>query len=241
MRQTLSKHKFKTLATESFRNGLRLHFDSILLYKNGSYPSAFQLAVLALEEFSKSNWTHHYYYSFITNEGFPTREFEQDWLALLFLHPRKQKAFFGWGEERDYSPKFMKFVQSNLLEYKKQKATYVGLVKKGKSVDINGRISLPSQIKQSDSKQIISLLNEYLKEKCEMRFYFEYHFHFTEMDELLSPILYKKLVTWKHRSRLRKREPFKSVLKKGSKANDRWRDDCRLTLNYLNDITKNCR
>ena len=60
MREQLSIYKFKKIATESFKNGLRLHFDSILLYNNKSFPSAFQLSVLALEEFSKSYWVEHY-------------------------------------------------------------------------------------------------------------------------------------------------------------------------------------
>lgn len=41
----ISKYKLNKIATESLRNTIRLHFDSILLYRNGSYPSAFQLSV----------------------------------------------------------------------------------------------------------------------------------------------------------------------------------------------------
>ena len=63
----LSKYKFKKIAEESLRNALRLHEDSILLYKNSSYPSSFQLSVLSLEEFAKAKWVDYYYYSTITN------------------------------------------------------------------------------------------------------------------------------------------------------------------------------
>lgn len=34
----LSKYKFKKLAKESLENVLRLHFDSIILFNNESYP-----------------------------------------------------------------------------------------------------------------------------------------------------------------------------------------------------------
>ncbi len=212
MREQLSIYKFKKLATESFRNGLRLHFDSILLFKNQSYPSAFQLSVLALEEFSKSYWVEHYYYSSITNDGFPDKDFEQKWLNLLYFHPKKQKAFFGWGVSRDYSSKFIKSIENGELELKKQKATYVGLNKTRKKVDVNSRISTPLQIKEKDSKQMISLLNDYLKDMCDMKSYYEYHSEILEKDELLTDELNLKLNNWKYKSGLRKEPLFKTRL-----------------------------
>ena|SRR5436190_16285161 len=119
MRQKLSIYKFKKLAIESFKNGLRLHFDSILLYRNQSFPSSFQLSIFALEELAKSYWIEHYYYSSLTNDNFPDRDFEQKWLALLYFHPAKQKAFFGWGFGWDYNSRFIKYVERGQLELKK--------------------------------------------------------------------------------------------------------------------------
>ena len=212
MREQLSTFKFKRLATESFKNGLRLHFDSILLFENKSYPSAFQLSVLALEELSKSYWIEHYYYSSITNGGFPDKEFEQKWLNLLYFHPRKQKAFFGWGVSRDYFPKFIESVENGELELKKQKATYVGLSKIRKLVDVNSRISLPTQIKEKDSKQMISLLNDYLKDMCDMKSFCEVHSEILEKDELLSTELYDRLSKWPFRSGIRNVPPLSDIL-----------------------------
>ena len=214
MREQLSKYKFEKLATESFRNALRLHFDSILLFNSQSYPSAFQLSVLALEEFSKSYWIEHYYYSSITNSGFPDKNFEQEWLNLLYFHPEKQKAFFGWGISRDYGDKFIKSVENGELELKKQKATYVGLNKNRKKVDVNSRISTPNQIKEGDAKQMISLLNDYLKDTCDMKSFYEYHFMIDEKDDLLTKELYTELNKWKYKSGLRKVPLFKTRLKK---------------------------
>ncbi|MFC2088318.1 AbiV family abortive infection protein [Calditrichota bacterium] len=217
MREQLSIYKFKKLATESFRNGLRLHFDSILLFKNESYPSAFQLSVLALEEFSKSYWVEHYYYSSITNDGFPDKDFEQKWLNLLYFHPKKQKAFFGWGVSREYSSKFIESIENGELELKKQKATYVGLNKSRNKVDVNSRISTPLQIKKKDSKQMISLLNDYLKDMCDMKSYYEYHSEILEKDELLTDELNLKLNNWKYKSGLRKEPLFKTRLENSDK------------------------
>lgn len=93
----ISKYKLNKIATESLRNTIRLHFDSMLLYENGSYPSALQLSVLALEEFSKANWVDHYIWSSETNEGYPDAEFEQEWLTLLYLHPKSSGTL--WQEK----------------------------------------------------------------------------------------------------------------------------------------------
>lgn len=217
MREQLSIYKFKKLAPESFRNGLRLHFDSILLFENKSYPSAFQLSVLALEEFSKSYWVEHYYYSSITNDGFPNKDFEQKWLRLLYLHPRKQSAFFGWGISSDYNSKFIASVENGELELRKQKATYVGLTKQKKDVDVNGRISLPTQIKNKDAKQMISLLNDYLKDMCDMKDYYTFHCDIAEKDELLNIDLKNKLDNWKFKSGLREVPLFRTRLKNNKK------------------------
>jgi AbiV family abortive infection protein len=93
MKQGLSEYKFKKIAAEALKNSIRLHKDSILLYKNSSYPSAFQLSILAMEELAKAKWVGHYYTSSIYNDGFPDEKFEQYWLKLLYFHPEKQFAF----------------------------------------------------------------------------------------------------------------------------------------------------
>jgi AbiV family abortive infection protein len=89
MRTGLSPYKYKRLAEESLRNALRLHCDSILLFISGSFPSAFQLSVLALEELAKAKWVDHVFYSSVTNEGLPDAQSEQEWLSLLYSHPKK--------------------------------------------------------------------------------------------------------------------------------------------------------
>ena len=110
----LSKYKFKRLAIESLKNAIRLHLDSISLFELGSYPSAFQLSVLALEEFSKAKWLEHYIYSSETNVGYPDKEFEQDWLKLLYSHPEKQWAFIA-RDLTDFSPKFSESIEDRKL------------------------------------------------------------------------------------------------------------------------------
>jgi AbiV family abortive infection protein len=213
MREQISTYKLRKLATESFKNGLRLHFDSILLFENESFPSAFQLSVLALEEFSKSYWVEQYYYSSITNDGFPDKDFEQKWLNLLYFHTKKQRAFFGWGVSKDYSSKFIKSIEKGELELRKHKATYVGLSKQNKEVDVNSRISLPTRVKNKDAKQMISLLNDYLKDMCDMKEFYDVHCDITNKDELLNEELKNKLEKWLYKSGLRQVPLFRTQLK----------------------------
>lgn len=208
MQPTLSKYKWKRLATESLKNSLRLHADSIHLYKAGSYPSAFQLSVLALEELSKALWVDHYYYSSITNDGFPGYDFEQEWLALLYQHPKKQFHFVA-REIYDFSPKLVRFIQTKELEKKKQSAVYVGLEKRGKHIDTTSRISTPARIKCADAKQIISLVNQQFVDIFDCIKQSETYFGINELDEVIYPDLGHFLYAWPHKSGLKGRHFMK--------------------------------
>jgi AbiV family abortive infection protein len=212
MSKCLSKYKFKKLATESLINGIRLHFDSILLFRKKSYASSCQLSILALEEISKAHWIEHYYHSSVVNGGFPDNKFEQKWLSLLFIHHIKQSAFFSWSSYMEFSPKFVKLVSEKQLDYLKQKATYVGLDKKGKVIDIESRISSPKQIKLNDAKKIISLLNDHLLGICNHKINNYFAFDIDEMDAVISKKLFAKLNKWQHRSGLFSKKWFKEWL-----------------------------
>jgi AbiV family abortive infection protein len=207
MPEQLSKYKFRKIATESLINGLRLHFDSILLFKNKSYPTSLQISIIAIEEIAKAKWVEHYYYSSITNDGFPGKEFEQEWLMLLYFHPEKQYAFLA-RDLFEYSPKFVEFVQKGQLELQKQKATYVGLEKKERKADVNSRISIPNRVKESDAKRIISLLNDVLLEICENKIFQECYFGIEEMDNVFNESLLERLKKWKFKSGLKSRKWF---------------------------------
>src|SRR5665213_1434991 len=158
MRTTLSSYKYKRLALESLRNSLRLLKDAISLYRIGSCPTAFQLAVLSMEEYAKAKWVDHVYYTSITNTGLPREaEDEQPWLRLLYSHPEKQEGFFA-SEYFEFSPRLLVAVSEGDLERRKQAATYVGLPKRGKHVNVNARLSLPTSTSQVDAKQMISVV-----------------------------------------------------------------------------------
>ncbi len=207
MPEQLTKYKFKRIATESLKNGIRLHFDSILLFNNKSYPTSLQISIIAIEEIAKAKWVEHYYYSSISNDGFPEKDFEQKWLKLLYFHPKKQYAFLA-RELFEYSPKFVDFVQKGKLELHKQKATYVGLEKAKGIIDVNSRISIPEKVKDSDAKKIISLLNDVLIEICENKIFQEFYFGIEEMDKVINEKLLNRLKKWKYKSGIKSKKWF---------------------------------
>tara|TARA_R110000787_G_scaffold281574_1_gene392981 strand:+ start:2996 stop:3682 length:687 start_codon:yes stop_codon:yes gene_type:complete len=202
MKEGVSQYKLTKIAVESLINSLRLHFDSILLFKNGSFPSAFQLSVLSLEEFAKAKWVEDYICASLTNDGYPDMKFEQEWLQLLYKHPEKQFAFMA-REIFDYSPKFAEFVKNKKLEDKKQIATYVGLSRLKGKIDVTSRVSTPSRIKDKDAAQLISLLNNEFLEIHRLIKEQEAYFYIEDMDNLITLDIYKKLKKW----------PFKTGLK----------------------------
>ena len=211
----LSEYKFKKIASESLRNALRLHEDSILLVKHGSYPSAFQVSVLSLEEFAKAKWVDHYYYATITNEGFHKKgepgydeyvKFEQEWLKLLYLHPEKQFAFIG-REIFDYAPSFVSRVQERKLELQKQQAVYVGLERSKGKVDTSSRVSVPTKkIKKESARQMISLLNHEFIEVHDLIVKNDCYWGIWEMDDIINEEDYPALFRWPYRSGLKSRK-----------------------------------
>jgi hypothetical protein len=137
---------------------------------------------------------------------------------MLYFHPRKQTAFFGWSAALDYSPKFVKFVQDKKLESKKQHATYVGLDKHKSKIDVKSRISTPTRIKELDAKQMISMLNDHLSEICNRKMIQEVYFDLEEKDELITLELQQRLSTWKYKSGLRSKRWFKEWMNKNKKS-----------------------
>jgi len=209
----LSKYKYKRIAEESLRNALRLHLDSILLFEKSSYPSAFQLSVLSLEEFSKAKWVAHCYDAMVTNGGFPTQnddyydeylKDEQSFLKLLYNHSAKQFSFFV-RELWSYSPKFIAKIKDKKLDLEKQQATYVGLDRLKRQVDTSSRISIPhKKINRDKALEIISLLNHEFIEIHGLVEQNEYYWGCIDsMDKIINNEDYPEIFNW----------PFKTNLK----------------------------
>jgi len=88
----ISLNKVDKMAGLSFENGLRLHFDSILLFENKSYPSAYFLSVLAIEEIGKVFLiTDFLWHSLV--DGRMEKEGEGKFLEGIYFHTVKQSSF----------------------------------------------------------------------------------------------------------------------------------------------------
>lgn len=214
-RKTLSPRKYERLAVDALRNSLRLFKDAQLLFAASSWPTAFQLTVLAIEEFSKARWVDHLYYTAITNHGLPGEDLEQESLRLLYFHQTKQQWYLQEGYF-DFSPKLHKQVCAGLLDRRKQDATYVGLPKRGKRVDVNARVSVPWDVTQKEAKQLMSLFAGELRLTYKLLDRNATYFGFDQMDEVVLSHEFAPAFTWPHRRTGLKSKRFREANRRSS-------------------------
>ena len=99
--ELINLSKLKKAAVLTFQNCLRLHFDSILLFSSGSFPSGFSLSILALEEFGKYVMLEDFIWHSET-DGRLDPKGEQEALQYIYQHSIKQRVFannFKWFPE----------------------------------------------------------------------------------------------------------------------------------------------
>lgn len=146
------------IAILAFENGLRLHFDSILLYENGSFPSSVVLSVLAMEEFGKyfSLSAFVFYTGTSSNRN---KESEDEFLNTLYNHPFKQRSTFGRDGFVASTEHFNK-ASSRYYEDLKQRALYVGYERKKGNIVYGKGINNPHQITRQIAKDQISFQNK---------------------------------------------------------------------------------
>ncbi len=172
------------------------------LYEISSYPSAFQLAVLSMEEYAKARWVDHIYEESMTNTGLPCEELEQHLLNLMYSHTEKHGAFLG-REYFEFSPNLLRAAKEGHLERKKQAATYVGLPKTRKRVNVNARVSLPSSIKQADAKQMISVVAREIKDVYKLIGRNDHYFGLESLNDVVTSHEAMFVFAWRHKSGLK--------------------------------------
>ena len=144
----------------SFKNGLRLHFDSIILLKNRAYPSAIMLSILAMEEFGKYFLLSTYIFDTQINH-IRDLKFEKEFLDKLYDHPFKQAACFDIDGFLPSSSKMEK-AQERFFENLKQRAIYVGFERKKGQINFDTHLNNPGKINKSVALKQISFLNKLL-------------------------------------------------------------------------------
>jgi len=147
----------------SFENGLRLHYDSILLFNNESFPSAYFLSILALEEIGKSFLLEDFWWHSVTEGRMPSNT-EKKFLELIYFHRSKQNNFAYIFDGPISTKKFTRQLYDGKLEIFKQNSMYVGLEKKNKKIDLKSHIINPLKLKKSKALNQITYINDSLLE-----------------------------------------------------------------------------
>jgi AbiV family abortive infection protein len=157
--------KIERIAAASFKNAVRLHEDAILLFKNDRIPSALQMSALSIEEIGKyfmyeDVWWHN------RTDGTWSIENMQQFLRGVYSHTSKQSWF---ASQVHYGPFFvskplLRVLETGELENIKQKATYVGMPRKGKNIDFDKRLTSPKQTSRRRAEDFITMVNDYIIE-----------------------------------------------------------------------------
>lgn len=159
----ISLYKVDRMAGLSFENGLRLHFDSILLFANKSYPSAYFLSVLAIEEIGKAFLiTDFLWHSRV--DGRMEKEWEEKFLELIYSHTVKQSSFAYNFDSPLAANRFFESLYKGELEILKQHSVYVGLTRNKRKINLKSRINSPLKISQMKAQQQITNVNDCLLE-----------------------------------------------------------------------------
>ena len=148
--------KIDRMALLTFRNAVRLHLDSVKLFVEKSYATAYFLSVIALEELGKVFFLSDFLYDSRINgrlNAFDDPELkrmfgenveEGYFRKHLFNHKYKQRKFVREFDS-DFRPanKYMEALRDGLIETKKQDALSVGFKGKKTPAFMKGQISIP--------------------------------------------------------------------------------------------------
>ena len=128
----INRDKIEKFQLLTFQNSIRLYFDAIKLFRLKSYPSAYYLSTIALEELGKTVMIDNLlWYAFTERHE---TALLQKYLETMYLHKSKQIH-----SVRDEFPKYRKLlekIEEGQIDIEKQNSLYVGLTKRS----IKGKI-----------------------------------------------------------------------------------------------------
>lgn len=155
--------KIQRIAIASFENAVRLHEDAVLLFNRGRIPSALLMSALSMEEIGKyfmfeDVWWHN------RIEGTWSLEDMQQFLRGGYSHTSKQSWFASHVASPFVSKQLIRILQKGELENIKQKATYVGMPRKGKNINFDKRLTSPKQTSRHRTEDFITMVNDYIIE-----------------------------------------------------------------------------
>lgn len=183
--------KLSKMAILAFKNGLRLHFDSFVLFENLSFPTATMLSVIAMEEFGKYFSLSAYVFYISVNEN-RNEEFEKEYLLMLYNHPFKQKACIGrYGFET--SAILNQKVSDRYFENLKQRSIYVGFDREKGEILFSKNVNNPENINERNASKQLMFLNDMLIEMVKGKVNGIIEMDEDEVNEILNNNLLTKL------------------------------------------------
>ena len=153
--------KIRRVATASFENAMRLHEDAILLFDEDRMPSALHTSALSIEEIGKYFMHEDVWWHNRTGSIWTLQDMQQ-FLRGTYSHTSKQRWFASHADSPFISQPLLHVLQNGELEAIKQKATYVGLPRKGKNIDFEKRMTKPSSTSKRRAEGYITMVNDYL-------------------------------------------------------------------------------
>jgi len=162
-KRELVLRKIERIATASFKNAVRLHEDAVLLFKKERIPSALLMSALSMEEIGKyfmfeDVWWHN------RIDGIWSIEDMQQFLRGGYSHTLKQSWFARHVDSPFVSKQLIRILETGELENIKQKATYVGMPRKGKNINFDKRLTSPKQTSRHRTEDFITMVNDFIIE-----------------------------------------------------------------------------
>lgn len=135
MEMKLDSYALAEATVLSLKNAIRLHLDSYFLYKNKSYPTAYYISIMALEEIGKMKILDKV--CFFNDCGARDKAL-YDWFRDTFYHKPKQMEAIDWGRYIKRNEKTGKIISiterykhifDGDLNKRKENSIYVGITK----------------------------------------------------------------------------------------------------------------
>jgi len=156
--------KIRRIAIASFENAVRLHEDAVLLFNSGRIPSALLMSALSMEEIGKYFMHEDVWWHNRTGGVWPIEDI-QLFLRGAYSHALKQNWFAGQVHFSPFVSKpLLKILETGELEKIKQKATYVGMPRKGKNISFDKRLTFPKQTSKHRAEDFITMVNDFIIE-----------------------------------------------------------------------------
>lgn len=211
----ISNKKLMRIGELSFKNAIRLHKDSITLYKKKSFAGAYFLSILAMEEFGK---IHMIEKGIGWDDGLG--DFDQEFLKMLYSHVGKQCYFYhnsyfkSWSDGNLKHKAYIESVGKGKLEKIKHSSVYVGLPRTHKIIDTKGRLSNPFKITDKTTFKQITIISDEILSLSFGHIYQIYGIDNEMITKLFTRSFFNEMQKlWPHKS-LKAKNHFKKVVKK---------------------------